>query len=198
MSTVCITQLTISGVIMSCRFRVTCNKIISHKMFDHVVLIIIFLNCITIAMERPRIDPSSAVSNVTSRTQARNHVFQNNICWRHEWSGNWDECCMLIFNLKKILFIINFLYSFCRSGILNYLNNTQKQLRVNLNKCYKVWSHAPSCSSVSRVCSFIFLFFLLYHFIILWEKCHRLHCADCWFNYLRPNGNPWISIKVNI
>ncbi|XP_059387032.1 voltage-dependent T-type calcium channel subunit alpha-1G-like isoform X1 [Carassius carassius] len=42
------------------RFRVTCNKIISHKMFDHVVLLIIFLNCITIAMERPRIDPSSA------------------------------------------------------------------------------------------------------------------------------------------
>uniref|UniRef100_A0A672PQL6 Voltage-dependent T-type calcium channel subunit alpha n=1 Tax=Sinocyclocheilus grahami TaxID=75366 RepID=A0A672PQL6_SINGR len=41
------------------RFRVTCNKIINHKMFDHVVLIIIFLNCITIAMERPRIDPSS-------------------------------------------------------------------------------------------------------------------------------------------
>ncbi|KTF75270.1 hypothetical protein cypCar_00042441, partial [Cyprinus carpio] len=50
------------------RFRVTCNKIISHKMFDHVVLVIIFLNCITIAMERPRIDPSSAVSNVTSYT----------------------------------------------------------------------------------------------------------------------------------
>uniref|UniRef100_A0A8C1MX58 Voltage-dependent T-type calcium channel subunit alpha n=1 Tax=Cyprinus carpio TaxID=7962 RepID=A0A8C1MX58_CYPCA len=42
------------------RFRVTCNKIINHKMFDHVVLVIIFLNCITIAMERPRIDPSSA------------------------------------------------------------------------------------------------------------------------------------------
>ncbi|KAL2077947.1 hypothetical protein ACEWY4_025632 [Coilia grayii] len=42
------------------RFRVTCNKIIAHKMFDHVVLVIIFLNCITIAMERPRIDPSSA------------------------------------------------------------------------------------------------------------------------------------------
>ncbi|KAA0725121.1 Voltage-dependent T-type calcium channel subunit alpha-1G [Triplophysa tibetana] len=41
-------------------FRVTCNKIISHKLFDHVVLVIIFLNCITIAMERPRIDPSSA------------------------------------------------------------------------------------------------------------------------------------------
>uniref|UniRef100_A0A7N8XT29 Voltage-dependent T-type calcium channel subunit alpha n=1 Tax=Mastacembelus armatus TaxID=205130 RepID=A0A7N8XT29_9TELE len=42
------------------RFRILCNKIITHKMFDHVVLVIIFLNCITIAMERPRIDPSSA------------------------------------------------------------------------------------------------------------------------------------------
>ncbi|KAM7382096.1 hypothetical protein PAMA_012798 [Pampus argenteus] len=42
------------------RFRFVCNKIITHKMFDHVVLVIIFLNCITIAMERPRIEPSSA------------------------------------------------------------------------------------------------------------------------------------------
>nr|XP_054604951.1 voltage-dependent T-type calcium channel subunit alpha-1G isoform X5 [Nothobranchius furzeri] len=42
------------------RFRILCNKIITHKMFDHIVLVIIFLNCITIAMERPRIDPSSA------------------------------------------------------------------------------------------------------------------------------------------
>uniref|UniRef100_A0A8B9KNH3 Calcium channel, voltage-dependent, T type, alpha 1G subunit n=1 Tax=Astyanax mexicanus TaxID=7994 RepID=A0A8B9KNH3_ASTMX len=41
-------------------FRVTCNKIITHKMFDHVVLVIIFLNCITIAMERPRIESRSA------------------------------------------------------------------------------------------------------------------------------------------
>uniref|UniRef100_A0A3B4U510 Voltage-dependent T-type calcium channel subunit alpha n=1 Tax=Seriola dumerili TaxID=41447 RepID=A0A3B4U510_SERDU len=44
------------------RFRIICKKIITHKMFDHIVLVIIFLNCITIAMERPRIDPSSAVS----------------------------------------------------------------------------------------------------------------------------------------
>nr|XP_043870993.1 voltage-dependent T-type calcium channel subunit alpha-1G-like isoform X1 [Solea senegalensis] len=42
------------------RFRIVCNKIIAHKMFDHIVLVIIFLNCITIAMERPRIDPTSA------------------------------------------------------------------------------------------------------------------------------------------
>ncbi|XP_037610915.1 voltage-dependent T-type calcium channel subunit alpha-1G isoform X4 [Sebastes umbrosus] len=37
------------------RFRIVCNRIISHKMFDHIVLVIIFLNCITIAMERPHI-----------------------------------------------------------------------------------------------------------------------------------------------
>uniref|UniRef100_A0A3Q1CRK8 Voltage-dependent T-type calcium channel subunit alpha n=1 Tax=Amphiprion ocellaris TaxID=80972 RepID=A0A3Q1CRK8_AMPOC len=42
------------------RFRILCNQIITHKMFDHVVLVIIFLNCITIAMERPHIDPGSA------------------------------------------------------------------------------------------------------------------------------------------
>ncbi|XP_075435942.1 voltage-dependent T-type calcium channel subunit alpha-1G isoform X3 [Ascaphus truei] len=42
------------------KFRMICNKIIAHKMFDHVVLVIIFLNCITIAMERPKIEPQSA------------------------------------------------------------------------------------------------------------------------------------------
>ncbi|KFQ26343.1 Voltage-dependent T-type calcium channel subunit alpha-1G, partial [Merops nubicus] len=42
------------------RFRLMCNKVITHKMFDHIVLVIIFLNCITIAMERPKIEPHSA------------------------------------------------------------------------------------------------------------------------------------------
>uniref|UniRef100_A0A3Q3X2V5 Ion transport domain-containing protein n=1 Tax=Mola mola TaxID=94237 RepID=A0A3Q3X2V5_MOLML len=32
-----------------------CQSVISHKMFDHVVLVFIFLNCITIALERPDI-----------------------------------------------------------------------------------------------------------------------------------------------
>ncbi|XP_047636981.1 voltage-dependent T-type calcium channel subunit alpha-1H isoform X6 [Phacochoerus africanus] len=41
------------------RFRGSCQKIIAHKMFDHVVLVFIFLNCITIALERPDIDPGS-------------------------------------------------------------------------------------------------------------------------------------------
>ncbi|XP_036861567.2 voltage-dependent T-type calcium channel subunit alpha-1H isoform X1 [Manis javanica] len=41
------------------RFRVSCHKIIAHKMFDHVVLVFIFLNCITIALERPDIGPGS-------------------------------------------------------------------------------------------------------------------------------------------
>lgn len=91
MLNVCITQPTMSGVIMSCRFRVTCNKIITHKMFDHVVLVIIFLNCITIAMERPRIDPSSAVSNVTSYAYTHASVsFKTKICCRNNRSENWD------------------------------------------------------------------------------------------------------------
>ncbi|NWQ89362.1 CAC1H protein, partial [Burhinus bistriatus] len=41
------------------RFRMMCQKVIAHKMFDHVVLVFIFLNCITIALERPDIDPHS-------------------------------------------------------------------------------------------------------------------------------------------
>lgn len=30
-----------------------CQRLISHKLFDHIVLVFIFLNCITIALERP-------------------------------------------------------------------------------------------------------------------------------------------------
>ncbi|XP_069566098.1 voltage-dependent T-type calcium channel subunit alpha-1H isoform X1 [Brachyistius frenatus] len=37
------------------RLRAWCQAVISHKMFDHVVLVFIFLNCITIALERPDI-----------------------------------------------------------------------------------------------------------------------------------------------
>ncbi|XP_053332812.1 voltage-dependent T-type calcium channel subunit alpha-1H [Clarias gariepinus] len=40
-------------------FRVRCQKIITHRMFDHTVLVFIFLNCITIALERPDIQPHS-------------------------------------------------------------------------------------------------------------------------------------------
>ncbi|XP_022530611.2 voltage-dependent T-type calcium channel subunit alpha-1H [Astyanax mexicanus] len=40
-------------------FRLRCQKVITHKMFDHIVLVFIFLNCITIALERPDIQPYS-------------------------------------------------------------------------------------------------------------------------------------------
>ncbi|XP_015232826.1 PREDICTED: voltage-dependent T-type calcium channel subunit alpha-1H [Cyprinodon variegatus] len=40
-------------------FRMWCQRVISHKIFDHVVLLFIFLNCITIALERPDIHPKS-------------------------------------------------------------------------------------------------------------------------------------------
>ncbi|XP_060754243.1 voltage-dependent T-type calcium channel subunit alpha-1H [Neoarius graeffei] len=41
------------------KFRVRCQKVITHKLFDHIVLVFIFLNCITIALERPDIQPHS-------------------------------------------------------------------------------------------------------------------------------------------
>ncbi|XP_051905102.1 voltage-dependent T-type calcium channel subunit alpha-1H isoform X1 [Hippocampus zosterae] len=40
-------------------FRAWCQSVSSHKLFDHVVLVFIFLNCITIALERPNIQPHS-------------------------------------------------------------------------------------------------------------------------------------------
>lgn len=43
------------------RVRVWCQRVISHKIFDHVVLVFIFLNCITIALERPDIQANSPV-----------------------------------------------------------------------------------------------------------------------------------------
>uniref|UniRef100_A0A6I8QEY3 Calcium channel, voltage-dependent, T type, alpha 1I subunit n=2 Tax=Xenopus tropicalis TaxID=8364 RepID=A0A6I8QEY3_XENTR len=41
------------------RFRIMCQTIIAHKLFDYVVLAFIFLNCITIALERPQIEHKS-------------------------------------------------------------------------------------------------------------------------------------------
>ncbi|XP_055008579.1 voltage-dependent T-type calcium channel subunit alpha-1I [Boleophthalmus pectinirostris] len=41
------------------RFRSWCQSVISHKLFDHIVLFFIFLNCITIALERPGIKKES-------------------------------------------------------------------------------------------------------------------------------------------
>uniref|UniRef100_A0A8C1V2Z6 Calcium voltage-gated channel subunit alpha1 I n=1 Tax=Cyprinus carpio TaxID=7962 RepID=A0A8C1V2Z6_CYPCA len=41
------------------QFRLLCQTIIAHKLFDYVVLAFIFLNCITVALERPRIHQGS-------------------------------------------------------------------------------------------------------------------------------------------
>ncbi|XP_030639215.1 voltage-dependent T-type calcium channel subunit alpha-1I-like [Chanos chanos] len=41
------------------KFRVMCQSIIAHKLFDYVVLAFIFLNCITVALERPKIHQGS-------------------------------------------------------------------------------------------------------------------------------------------
>ncbi|XP_076122841.1 voltage-dependent T-type calcium channel subunit alpha-1H [Alosa pseudoharengus] len=41
------------------KFRQICQRVIGHRMFDHVVLVFIFLNCITIALEHPNIKNDS-------------------------------------------------------------------------------------------------------------------------------------------
>lgn len=53
------------------RLRLWCQKVISHKMFDHIVLLFIFLNCITVALERPDIHPKSMVANTHRHTFAQ-------------------------------------------------------------------------------------------------------------------------------
>uniref|UniRef100_A0A3B3RH03 Calcium voltage-gated channel subunit alpha1 I n=1 Tax=Paramormyrops kingsleyae TaxID=1676925 RepID=A0A3B3RH03_9TELE len=41
------------------KFRLLCQSVIAHKLFDYVVLGIIFSNCITVALERPKIHQGS-------------------------------------------------------------------------------------------------------------------------------------------
>ncbi|KAK1798112.1 hypothetical protein P4O66_000606 [Electrophorus voltai] len=48
------------------KFRLTCQRIIAHKLFDYVVLAFIFLNCITVALERPKIHQGSLVGSASS------------------------------------------------------------------------------------------------------------------------------------
>uniref|UniRef100_A0A671YLF7 Voltage-dependent T-type calcium channel subunit alpha-1H n=1 Tax=Sparus aurata TaxID=8175 RepID=A0A671YLF7_SPAAU len=54
------------------RCRSWCQSVISHKLFDHVVLVFIFLNCITIALERPDIQAESSERKFLS---VSNYVF---------------------------------------------------------------------------------------------------------------------------
>lgn len=64
------------------RFRLWCQRVIGHKMFDHVILLFIFLNCITIALERPDIQPNSMVtSHLQSYVQIQcSQVYSKTIC----------------------------------------------------------------------------------------------------------------------
>ncbi|XP_040894614.1 voltage-dependent T-type calcium channel subunit alpha-1H-like [Toxotes jaculatrix] len=50
------------------RFRIFCQSLISHKMFDHAILLFILLSCVTIAMERPEIHPKSTERWILNRS----------------------------------------------------------------------------------------------------------------------------------
>lgn len=54
------------------RFRMWCQKVISHRLFDHIVLVFIFLNCITIALERPDIKNDSTVRHTRTANTHQN------------------------------------------------------------------------------------------------------------------------------
>lgn len=53
--------LSFCSLLFTSRFRLLCQSIIAHKLFDYVVLVFIFLNCITVALERPKILQGSVV-----------------------------------------------------------------------------------------------------------------------------------------
>lgn len=67
------------------RFRVLCQTVIAHKLFDYVVLAFIFLNCITIALERPQIEAGSTVSGwglqAVQGTRQRNRLPRLAVGW---------------------------------------------------------------------------------------------------------------------
>ena len=54
------------------RFRVVCRKLTSSKWFDYSILLFIFANCITIAMERPTLAEGSAERKLLNIS---NHIF---------------------------------------------------------------------------------------------------------------------------
>jgi len=48
--------------LLSCRISVVTRRITSNRWFDYSILVIIALNCITLAMERPAIPDDCIVS----------------------------------------------------------------------------------------------------------------------------------------
>ncbi|XP_071321698.1 voltage-dependent T-type calcium channel subunit alpha-1I isoform X2 [Trachinotus anak] len=54
------------------RFRIFCQRVICHTVFDNVILLFILLSCVTIAMERPGIDPTSTERRILNLS---NYVF---------------------------------------------------------------------------------------------------------------------------
>ncbi|XP_023271811.1 voltage-dependent T-type calcium channel subunit alpha-1H-like [Seriola lalandi dorsalis] len=54
------------------RFRIFCQRVISHPIFDYVILLFILLSCVTLAIERPGINPTSRERQILKLS---NYVF---------------------------------------------------------------------------------------------------------------------------
>ncbi|XP_075999196.1 voltage-dependent T-type calcium channel subunit alpha-1H-like [Genypterus blacodes] len=128
------------------QFRVWCQSVISHRMFDHVVLVFIFLNCITIALERPEIQPNSTerlfltVSNyvftaifmaeMTIKVVALGFCFGNQTYLKSTW--NVLDGLLVFVSLVDVLFSLAYTGGNRILGILRVLRllRTLRPLRV--------------------------------------------------------------------
>lgn len=85
------------------RFRQTCRRVIEHRMFDHVVLVFIFLNCITIALEHPNIKPESPVKHHAIKNKMSCAVAFSCCCKILSPFPNADGQFMTWFNIMPLL-----------------------------------------------------------------------------------------------
>ncbi|XP_061912234.1 voltage-dependent T-type calcium channel subunit alpha-1G isoform X1 [Entelurus aequoreus] len=138
------------------RFRDVCNKIIHHKMFDHVVLVIIFLNCITIAMERPHIDPTSAerifltlsnyiftaifVTEMTVKIAALGWCFGNKSYLRSSWN--------ILDGMLVMISVIDILVSFFSNSGTKILGMLRVLRLLRTLRPLRVISRAPGLKLV--------------------------------------------------
>lgn len=93
-----------------------CQAIIAHKLFDYVVLAFIFSNCITVALERPKIlqgslvNPSVMYISVSSAAASDYNFLCVNLCghYHHESTFYCVKCAvtkvLLLLIVSSLLF----------------------------------------------------------------------------------------------
>lgn len=139
------------------RFRLLCQSIIAHKLFDYVVLAFIFLNCITVALERPKILQGSLVRMCPPPPTISFNIL---LSPRHVWDVSvivTTRCTGWMCGLK---ILVNNLFAFWRFAnnqifrvlqclVLDYLSHTQKCIFFFFFLS-KTWSETESGSMLCQ------------------------------------------------